>query len=189
MIVKYCKYANLSIVPCDCFVLNIYSFNKTNANVSDRVPSVITKYILVTVIFNRALISVPLKLDFKHITVINRWKTYKKLWTTLFQICVVICRCSRYKYRGARAWRGWARRGDRAYGTITDITIPHWNGRNSKGCRQWWEGSKRWWSRRRGRGPPRRPSVSVCRPAYGCQMANMDEICIYSYESLISKPS
>lgn len=90
MIVKYCKYANLSIVPCDCFVLNIYSFNKTNANVSDRVPSVITKYILVTVIFNRALISVPLKLDFKHITVINRWKTYKKLWTTLFQIMLSV---------------------------------------------------------------------------------------------------
>lgn len=37
----------------------------------------------------------------------------------------MICRCSRFKCRGARAWSGWARRGDRAYGTITDITIPH----------------------------------------------------------------
>ncbi|XP_064073445.1 uncharacterized protein LOC113402996 isoform X2 [Vanessa tameamea] len=93
--------------------------------------------------------------------------------------------CSRYKCRGARAWSGWARRGDRACGTTTDTIIPHWNGRNNRGYKRWLVACKKWWSRRRARGLPPPQNASVYHPAYSFPTASTVKTRIYSYVSLI----
>ncbi|XP_032520452.1 uncharacterized protein LOC116772390 isoform X1 [Danaus plexippus] len=93
--------------------------------------------------------------------------------------------CSRFKCRGARAWNGWARRGERVCVTTTGTTIPHWNGRSSRDCRLWWDVCRRWWSRRRERAPPPPQRGSACRPAYSCQTESTAGTHISRYESLI----